>query len=121
MAATASTTTRETRAKSTYLPQSVFYAAELTIPPDGITKPRVLTVPSTTPEGKKRVTTKTTKANTSKPRTKVSGARVTKTKKGPVAKAKDKVTGVAEKVAGTVERKPGKKGRSLSRYMHDAI
>jgi hypothetical protein len=82
-------------------------------------------VPSTEPEGKKRTVTKkkssTTKANTSKPRAKVAGGRVTKkstvtkAKKNPVAKAKDRATGAAEKVAGKVEGKPGKKGMFIVR------
>jgi hypothetical protein len=96
--------------------------SELTRYAAGITNPRVLTVPSTEPEGKKRTATKKkgAKANTSKPRAKVATGRVTKktpakstttkAKKNPVAKAKDKVTGASEKTAGAVEGKPGKKG-----------
>lgn len=99
----------------------------------GITVPRVLSAMSTEPEGKKRAPTKkkattSTKANTSKPRAKVATGRVTKktptkssttatkttkAKKGPVAKAKDKVTAAAEKVADKVEAKPTKKGMFL--------
>jgi len=79
----------------------------------GHSKPRVFTPVSTEPTRKRATGGTTTKRAAPKPKT---GAGVTKTtKRAPATQTKKKssvkakVEGVADKVAGTLERKPGKK------------
>ncbi|KAK8044387.1 hypothetical protein PG993_004411 [Apiospora rasikravindrae] len=81
----------------------------------GNSKPRVHSSVSTTPE-RKRQNNKSTTTTTTKTTTKRSGGGVTKSgARAPNTHHKrkshlgDKVEGVADKVVGTVTRKPGKK------------
>lgn len=82
----------------------------------GSSKPRVIQAIENTIAPKK-----TTKANTSKPRsTGTASGRVTKTTKVKKPRTKtekvvDKIVGSGEKVVGDVEGKPGKKVRSYTR------
>ncbi|KAJ9641739.1 uncharacterized protein PV06_03763 [Exophiala oligosperma] len=75
----------------------------------GNAKPRIFTTPSTEPVRKRKAGT-TTKKRTAKPKS-TTGAGVTKKRAPAKSKSslKDKVEGAVEKVAGAVERKPGKK------------
>lgn len=82
----------------------------------GNSRPRVFAAVDTAPTQKRAGVKKTgarkgtAKANTSKPRVKkTTTGRVTKTKKSPLEKVKDKVGGAVLKAEGKVERKPGKK------------
>lgn len=85
----------------------------------GNSKPRVVATITAEPARKRTTPKKTTKANTSKPRSTagVSKKRAPATHHKRKPSIKDKVEGAIEKVVGKIESKPGKVGAGTKK-MH---